>query len=145
MVSNARIKIFEAKDENTRKKCQKVGDLLEEHPKVIEVYYPGLESHPQHELARKQMKGFGGMLSFDIEGGINEAKKFVENLDIFHLAESLGGVESLAEIPAVMTHASLSEEERREVGITGTLIRLSVGIEEFNDLKNDLEKSFEMI
>jgi len=127
------------------KNAKKLAIYLEKHPKVREVYYPGLESHPQHGLARKQMKGFGGMLSFDIEGGLNDAKKFVENLDIFHLAESLGGVESLAEIPAVMTHASLSDEERRRVGITGSLIRLSVGIEEFNDLKNDLEKSFEMI
>ena len=139
------LKSLKPRMEAHEKNAKKLAAYLDEHPKVREVYYPGLKSHPQHKLALKQMEGFGGMLSFDIKGGLKEAENFVENLDIFHLAESLGGVESLAEIPAVMTHASLSEEKRREVGITESLIRLSVGIEEFNDLKDDLEKSLAIV
>ena len=137
------LKSLKPRMETHEKNAKKLATYLEEHPKAREVYYPGLESHPQHELARKQMEGFGGMLSFDIEGGLNEAKKFVENLDIFHLAESLGGVESLAEIPAVMTHASVPKEKREKIGIKDNLIRLSIGIEEPEDLKKDLKSAFE--
>lgn len=128
--------------------CQNASDIakyLESHPKVRKVYYPGLKSHPQHELARRQMKGFGGMLSFEIDGGIKEAKAFLENLKIFSLAESLGGVESLIEHPALMTHASIPKEEREKTGITDSLIRVSVGIEDVDDLKKDLDNALKKV
>lgn len=124
--------------------CQNASDIakyLESHPKVRKVYYPGLKSHPQHELARRQMKGSGGMISFEIDGGLEEARVFLENLKIFSLAESLGGVESLIEHPALMTHASIPKEEREKVGITDSLIRVSVGIEDVDDLKGDLDNA----
>ena len=118
-----------------------VAYFLENHPKVKRVIYPGLESHPQHELAKKQMSGFGGIVTFEIKGGLPAAKKFLERLNIFLLAESLGGVESLAEHPATMTHASIPKEELDKIGITEGLIRLSVGIEDKDDLINDLEQA----
>lgn len=128
--------------------CQNASDIakyLESHPKVRKVYYPGLKSHSQYELARGQMKGFGGMLSFEIDGGLEEAKTFLENLRIFSLAESLGGVESLIEHPALMTHASIPREEREKVGITDSLIRVSVGIEDVDDLKGDLDNALRRV
>jgi len=120
----------------------KIANYLEAHPLVERVYYPGLESHPQHDLARRQMYGFSGMLSFKIKGNLDVAKRFVEKLKIFHLAVSLGGVESLIEIPALMTHASLSKDKREKLGIKDSLIRISVGIEDINDLIDDLERGF---
>ena len=128
--------------------CRNAFDIaryLEAHPKVRKVFYPGLENHPQHELARTQMKGFGGMLSFEIDGALREAKAFLENLRIFSLAESLGGVESLIEHPALMTHASVPREEREKVGITDALIRVSAGIEDVSDLKEDLEQALQKV
>lgn len=128
--------------------CQNASDIakyLESHPKVRGVYYPGLKSHPQHELAVRQMSGFGGMISFEIDGGLEEARTFLENLKIFSLAESLGGVESLVEHPALMTHASIPRMEREKVGITDSLIRVSVGIEDVNDLKEDLDKALRRV
>ena len=122
-----------------------IARYLESHDMVERVYYPGLESHPQHELARKQMSGYGGMLSFEIKGGLENAKRFVESLKIFSLAESLGGVESLIEIPALMTHASLSREERLKIGLRDNLIRVSVGIEDLDDLIGDLESGFRVV
>jgi cystathionine gamma-lyase len=122
-----------------------IAKYLVAHPKVRKVYYPGLEDHPQHELARSQMKGFGGMLSFEIDGALREAKAFLENLGIFSLAESLGGVESLAEHPALMTHASIPREEREKIGITDSLIRVSAGIEDVSDLKEDLEQALQKV
>jgi len=136
------IKSLKLRMEAHEKNAKEIAKYLEEHPKVEKVYYSGLDSNPQYELARKQMDGFGGMLSFEINGELKEAKKFIEDLDIFHLAESLGGVESLAEIPALMTHASVPREKREEVGIKDNLIRLSIGIEEPEDLKEDLESAF---
>ncbi len=136
------IKSLKLRMEAHEKNAKEIAKYLEEHPKVEKIYYPGLDSNPQYELARKQMDGFGGMLSFEINGELKEAKKFIEDLDIFHLAESLGGVESLAEIPALMTHASVPREKREEVGIKDNLIRLSIGIEEPEDLKEDLESAF---
>ncbi len=115
-----------------------IARYLESHPKVRNVYYPGLKSHPQFEMARRQMSGFGGMISFEMDGGLEEARAFLEGLRIFSLAESLGGVESLIEHPALMTHASIPKEEREKVGITDSLIRVSVGIEDVDDLKEDL-------
>lgn len=115
---------------------------LESHEGVERVIYPGLASHPQHDLARRQMAGFGGMITFFIKGGLDEARRFLENVHLFTLAESLGGVESLIEHPAIMTHASVPPEMRRELGISDTLVRLSVGIEHPDDLIADLACGF---
>ncbi|MGI9334010.1 MAG: trans-sulfuration enzyme family protein [Gammaproteobacteria bacterium] len=112
---------------------------LERHPKVEKVHYPGLESHPQHELARSQMHGFGGMVSAVLEGELADARRFLERCEIFSLAESLGGVESLIEHPAIMTHASIAANVRAELGIGDTLVRLSVGIEDLDDLLVELD------
>ncbi len=120
-----------------------IAGFLKAHPKVRKINYPGLEDHPQYELARRQMKGFGGMLSFEVDGDLKQAKAFLENLRIFSLAESLGGVESLIEHPALMTHASVPREEREKEGITDSLIRISVGIEDVDDLKEDLEQALQ--
>jgi len=118
-----------------------IARFLEAHPRVERVIYPGLESHPQHALARRQMSGFGGMITFFIDGGLDDARRFLERVKLFTLAESLGGVESLVEHPAIMTHASIPPEQRRKLGIGDTLIRLSVGIEDLADLKADLEQA----
>jgi cystathionine gamma-lyase len=112
---------------------------LERHPKVRRVYYPGLESHPQHGLARRQMRAFGGMISADLNGALPDARRFLERCELFALAESLGGVESLIEHPAIMTHASVPAEVRAELGISDTLVRLSVGIEDADDLIRELD------
>ncbi len=122
---------------------QKVAEFLQNHAKVKEVIYPGLSSHPQHELAKSQMiNGFGGMVTFTFKSGDQaDSRKFLENLKVFTLAESLGGVESLANHPALMTHASIPAEKRAELGITDDLVRLSVGIEDADDLISDLEKA----
>lgn len=120
-----------------------VAKYLESHPAVAQVIYPGLESHPQYELAKSQMKDFGGMVSFTFKSGKKEdAVKFLEKVRVFTLAESLGGVESLANHPALMTHASIPAEKREELGIKDDLVRLSVGIEDAADLIADLEKAF---
>ncbi len=121
--------------------AMKVATFLESHPKVERVVYPGLKSHPQYELAKKQMKGAGGMITFFIKGGITESRKFLETVHLFALAESLGGVESLVDHPAIMTHASIPQKVREELGIFDNLIRLSVGIEDANDLIKDLENA----
>ncbi|HEY3805788.1 MAG TPA: cystathionine gamma-synthase [Kofleriaceae bacterium] len=115
---------------------------LEGHAQVEKVNYPGLASHPQHDLAKRQMRGFGGMISFVLRGGIDHAKRFLSACKIFTLAESLGGVESLIEHPAIMTHASVPAETRQKLGIVDGFIRLSVGIEDLADLKSDLEAAF---
>jgi cystathionine gamma-lyase len=116
--------------------------FLEGHPQVERVTYPGLPSHPQHALARRQMSGFGGMLAFVIRGGLPAARAFLENVRIFSCAESLGGVESLIEHPAIMTHASVPRETREALGISDGFIRVSVGIEAVEDLVSDLERGF---
>lgn len=118
-----------------------IARFLEAHPKVKRVIYPGLPSHPQHEIAKKQMKLFGGMISFELKGGIEESKRFLESCKVFSLAESLGGVESLMEHPAIMTHASIPKETRESLGITDGFVRLSVGIEDHEDLIADLESA----
>ena len=120
-----------------------IAHFLENHPRVKKVIYPGLKSHPQYELAKKQTKGSGGIISFEIEGHLDDAKRFLESLHLFALAESLGGVESLIELPALMTHASVSKEDRENIGITDTLIRLSVGIEDIKDLISDIENALD--
>ncbi len=119
-----------------------VAEYLAKHPKIEKVYWPGFESHPNHKIAKEQMKDFGGMLSFVTKGNnYEEATRIVENLKIFTLAESLGGVESLAGHPASMTHASIPKEEREKTGIVDSLIRLSVGIEDAEDLIEDLKQA----
>lgn len=121
--------------------AQKIAEYLSGHPKVENVIYPGLKSHPQHALARKQMRGFGGMITFTLKGDRAEAAKFLKKLKVIALAESLGGVESLINQPAAMTHASISREERERLGVTDNLLRLSVGIEDYEDLEDDLEQA----
>ena len=122
----------------------KVAEYLVNHPKVEKVYYPGLENSPNHDIAKKQMiGGFGGMVSFTFKSGAKaDAIKMLEKVKVFTLAESLGGVESLANHPALMTHASIPEDKRLEVGITDDLVRLSVGVEDIDDLLADLEQAF---
>jgi cystathionine gamma-lyase len=118
---------------------------LEKHPKVAKVHYPGLPSHPQHELARRQMRdprgqpAFGGMISIELKGALDDSRRFLERCELFTLAESLGGVESLIEHPAIMTHASVPPAARAQLGISDTLCRLSVGIEDIEDLRADLQ------
>ena len=123
---------------------EKVAEYLNNHPKVKTVYFPGLASHPFHEIAKKQMSGFGGMVSFDfVSGRKEEAIAFLEKVKIFTLAESLGGVESLANHPALMTHASIPEDKRAAVGITDDLVRLSVGVEDIEDIIEDLKNALD--
>ena len=124
----------------------RIAAWLERHPKVARVTYPGLASHPQHALAARQMRldgqpAGGGMITAYLKGGIDESRRFLENVHIFALAESLGGVESLIEHPAIMTHASVPAEQRKELGISDSLVRLSVGIEHTDDLQHDLEQA----
>jgi cystathionine beta-lyase/cystathionine gamma-synthase len=127
---------MEAHDKNGRQ----VANFLAEHPKVEKVYYPGLVSHPQHELAKRQQTGFGGMVAFET-GSLDNAKKVLENVNVFTLGESLGGVESLISHPATMTHASVPLEKRGKLGITDGLVRVSVGIEDIEDIIEDLDKA----
>ncbi|MFY8285149.1 cystathionine gamma-synthase [Pseudoalteromonas sp. SSMSWG5] len=122
-----------------------IAEYLENSPYVSQVYYPGLASHPQHELAKAQQRGFGGMVSFDIKGDINDAAAFLTSLKDFSLAESLGGVESLICHPATMTHAGMEPKARLEAGVGDTLIRISVGIEDVKDLIADLDRVFNLV
>lgn len=122
-----------------------IAHFLESNPRVEKVLYPELESHPQHLLHKKQTKGMSGMVSFYVKGGLEESREFLANLKIFTLAESLGGYESLAELPAVMTHASVPLEDREKLGITDNLIRISVGIEDVEDLIQDLDQALKKI
>ncbi|MBC8511735.1 MAG: PLP-dependent transferase [Dehalococcoidia bacterium] len=122
-----------------------VANYLVGRPSVNKVFYPGLESHPGHEIARRQMKGFGGVVSFETEGGTESVNAFLRRLKVFSLAESLGGVASLAEHPATMSHASMPKEYREKAGITDELVRLSVGLENIDDLIEDLEQALKPI
>jgi cystathionine gamma-lyase len=133
------LKTLHVRMERHAENAMQIARWLEKHPKVERVIYPGLESHPQHAIAKKQMTGFGGMITFFMKGGLDEARKFLENVKLFTLAESLGGVESLIEHPAIMTHASVPPVNRKLLGIHDNLVRLSVGIEDVADLKADLE------
>ena len=119
--------------------AQTIASYLESHDSIEKVIYPGLISHPQHEIAKKQMNGFGGMISVVLKGGLTSATSFLERTNLFSLAESLGGVESLIEHPAIMTHASIPAEIREEIGISDGLVRLSVGIESIEDLLEDID------
>jgi cystathionine gamma-lyase len=121
--------------------ARQVAAFLIDHPRVARVFYPGLPNHPQRELARRQMSGFGGMISFEVTGGLEPARRVVERTQVFTLAESLGGVESLIELPAAMTHASIPAETRRAHGVADGLVRISVGIEDAADLISDLDQA----
>ena len=125
--------------------AREIAAWLTKHPKIERVVYPGLESHPQHALAKKQMTGFGGMITAFIKGDLEASRRMLSACHLFALAESLGGVESLIEHPAIMTHASVPAEKRRELGISDTLIRLSVGIEDVEDLRRDLERALSQV
>ncbi|PIK13919.1 PLP-dependent aspartate aminotransferase family protein [Halobacteriovorax sp. JY17] len=139
------IKTLAIRMEAHQKNAMKIAKFLESHPMVEKVLYPGLKSHPQHRIAKIQMSGFGGMITFFLKGDIKKSKKFLSKIQIFSLAESLGGVESLIEHPAIMTHASIPKKTRETLGITDNLIRLSVGIENVDDLIRDLENTFKII
>ena len=136
------VKTLDVRMQRHCESAMRIAEWLEEHPRVDSVLYPGLPSHPEHELARKQMAGFGGIVTFFIKGDLDDARRFLERCDVFALAESLGGVESLVEHPGIMTHASVPERERAKLGINDQLIRLSVGIEAVEDLIEDLEQAF---
>ncbi|MEL6923815.1 MAG: cystathionine gamma-synthase [Bacteroidota bacterium] len=134
------IKTLHLRVERACKNARRIAKALQAHPKVKNVYYPGFKTHPNHEVAKKQMRDFGGMVSFDlIDDSFDNAKKVLNNTRLFSLAESLGGVESLIGHPATMTHASIPKRERLKVGLTDSLIRLSVGVEDVDDLLEDLE------
>lgn len=137
------IKTLHIRVERACKNAKKIAKFLQQHPKVKNVYYPGFKDHPGHEIAREQMRNFGAMVSFDLwEDSFDNAKKVLSTTHLFTLAESLGGVESLIGHPASMTHASIPKEERLKVGLTDSLIRLSLGIEDVDDLIEDLDKAF---
>ena len=121
--------------------ASQLAEWLESHAAVDRVVYPGLASHPGHEIAKRQMSGFGGMITIFLKGGLDSARTMLERVDLFTLAESLGGVESLVEHPGIMTHASIPEDRRAELGVDDSLVRLSVGIEDLSDLRGDLENA----
>ncbi len=133
------VKTLDVRMERHVESAAKIAEWLEADPRVERVLYPGLPSHPQHELASRQMRAGGGIVTFFIRGSIDNARRFLENTELFALAESLGGVESLVDHPGIMTHASVPPERRAELGISDTLIRLSVGIEALEDLIADLD------
>lgn len=135
------VKTLALRMEKHQSNALQIARFLEAHPRVKKVIYPGLQSHPQYKLAKNQTTGFGGVLSFEIDGTISDAEMFLERLRLFALAESLGGVESLIELPSLMTHASVDKAVREQIGITDTLIRVSVGIEDAEDLLVDLDQA----
>ena len=138
------IKTLALRMERHNQNASALADMLSKHPKIKDVFYPGLENHHNHAIARKQMKGFGGMIAFDV-GGVEEGKMFVNNVEVCTLATSLGGVETILQHSASMTHAALSSDERLEAGVTDGLIRFSVGIEDVKDLITDLENALDKI
>ena len=140
------IKTLHLRVERACSNAKKIARFLKSHPKVGNVYYPGLPNHPNHKIAKEQMRDFGAMVSFDLlNDGYEQAKKVLSNTRLFTLAESLGGVESLIGHPASMTHASIPKKERLKVGLTDSLIRLSVGVEDVDDLIEDLELAFQNV
>ena len=139
------LKTFAIRVEKQNKSTQAIAEFLEAHPKVTKVYYPGLASHPHHDIAVKQMKGFGGVVSFEIDGGLDDGSRFIDALEIPYIAPSLGSVESLIEQPSLMSYFELSTEERLAVGIKDSLIRFAVGIEDTDDLIADLTQALEKV
>jgi methionine-gamma-lyase len=125
--------------------AQKIAEYLEKHPKIEWIRYPGLKSHPQYDIAKKQMSGYGGMISFEVKGGVEAGKTLMNNVQLCVLAVSLGGIETLIEHPASMTHAGMTKELRLQAKITDGLVRLSVGIEDADEIIADLEQAFSKI
>ena len=139
------LKTFALRMEKQNASAQAIAEFLEKHPKVERVYYPGLKSHPHHDIAARQMKGFGGVVSFEIKGGLEDGSRLVDAVNIPFIAPSLGGVESLIEQPSLMSFYELSTEERLAVGIKDNLIRYSVGVEDTKDLIDDLKQALEKV
>lgn len=139
------VKTLDVRMERHNKSAEKIAVWLQNHPKVEKVWYPGLPSHPQHELAKRQMRGFGGMITAVLKGDLEASRRMLSTCKVFTLAESLGGVESLIEHPAIMTHASVPKDQREALGISDGLIRLSVGIESVEDLIADLDEALAKI
>jgi cystathionine gamma-lyase len=139
------VKTLDVRLQRQMESAVKIAAYLEKHPKVKKVYFPGLASHPQHELAKRQMHGFGAMISIVVDADLDDVKTFLSQMQVFTLAESLGGVESLIEHPGLMTHASVPEDIRQKLGIDDGLVRLSIGIECADDLINDLDQAFKKI
>lgn len=144
MVSRG-LKTLAIRIERAQENAMKIAKFLENHEKVDWIKYPGLKSHPQHELAKKQMKGFGSMISFGVKGGLEAGKKLMDNVHLAALAVSLGGVETLIQHPASMTHAAVGKEDKIKAGITDDLVRFSVGIEDVDDIIADLEHALKIV
>ncbi len=139
------IKTLAVRMERHEKNALALARFLEKHPKVKKVYYPGLESHPNHDIARQQMRGFSGIVSVEFDFNLEDTKKLISRFKYFLLAESLGGVESLVDHPASMTHASIPKEEREKIGLADGLVRFSVGIEDYEDLQNDIKQAIALL
>jgi len=139
------LKTLAIRVDRAQQNAQKVAEFLEAHPKVEWVKYPGLKSHPQYELAKKQMSGSGAMISFGLIGGLESGKKMMNNVHLALLAVSLGGVETLIQHPASMTHSKISKEKKEKAGITDGLVRLAIGIEDIEDILKDIEHALEMV
>ncbi|MDZ7262771.1 MAG: aminotransferase class I/II-fold pyridoxal phosphate-dependent enzyme [candidate division KSB1 bacterium] len=139
------LKTLELRVSRQNQNAFKIARFLEKHPKVTKTYYPGLESHPNHEVARRQMRGFGGMVSFEVDSDFEGTKRFMDSLKVIKLATSLGGVTSLATQPITNTHVALSPEARKKVGISESLVRISVGIEDVNLLIEDIRQALEVV
>lgn len=139
------LKTLSVRIERAEKNAMEIAKYLENHPKLLKVSYPGLPSHPQYELAQSQMSGFGALMAFELKGGFEAGKKLMNNVQLAILAVSLGGIETLIQHPASMTHASMTKESRYEAGITDGLVRLSVGIEDVRDIIADLEQALEKV
>ena len=139
------LKTLAIRIEKAQENAQKVAEYLESHPKIAWVKYPGLKSHPQYELGKKQMDGPGCMISFELKGGLKAGKVVMDNVELALLAVSLGGVETLIQHPASMTHSKIAKEKREKAGITDGLVRFSVGIEDVNDIIDDLEQALNKI
>jgi len=139
------VKTLAIRMERSQENAMKVAEFLANHPKIAWIKYPGLTTHPQHELAKKQMKGFGAVMSFGLKGGYKAGEKLMNNVHLALLAVSLGGVETLIQHPASMTHAAVSKENKLAAGITDDLVRFSVGIEDVNDIIEDLKNGLNKI
>jgi cystathionine gamma-lyase len=140
------LKTLAVRMERHCRSAQRIAAFLEAHPKIARVAYPGLKSHPQHDIATRQQSGYGGMITFWLKGDLTHARQFLEAIKgPFTLAESLGGIESLIEHPAIMTHASVPAEQRAQLGISDSLVRVSVGIEDVEDIENDLKQALEHV
>ena len=137
------LKTFALRMERQNASGQRIAEYLEKHPKVTRVHYPGLASHPDHAVAKRQMRGFGGVVSFELQGGLEDCSRFVDAMRIPQIAPSLGGVESLIEQPALMSFYELTPEERARIGIKENLVRFAIGIEDTEDLIRDLRQALE--